>query len=308
MQLHPLLPTESSSSSCPSSPVMSLISLLVYSLTDCVVLCLRSSPQPAAATAVFPSGEHLLLHRRHLDARTQSLATHVSLHHGLDSSPPASTFELMTVADDDEAAEGPAVVTRDINNRLMRFSESRVGSMNASSSSAAGLIGSNVCHSVSRHLHEWHSHHHNRKHQQQQHMSHSFTGQKLEHQQLHRPTSSRDPDVDKDDGDDGEEGHDEDDGSVRKIRRNRTVFTELQLMGLERRFDSQKYLSTPDRADLARVLGLTQLQVKTWYQVRHQGHTCSRPYQWVDEMTGLLSLPRFFLFRCHDVFEDVRRI
>ncbi|KAJ6223555.1 hypothetical protein RDWZM_002100 [Blomia tropicalis] len=33
----------------------------------------------------------------------------------------------------------------------------------------------------------------------------------------------------------------------RKLRRNRTVFTELQLMGLERRFDSQKYLSTPDR-------------------------------------------------------------
>ena len=57
--------------------------------------------------------------------------------------------------------------------------------------------------------------------------------------------------------------------SQRKIRRNRTVFTELQLMGLERRFDSQKYLSTPDRADLARVLGLTQLQVKTWYQVSH---------------------------------------
>lgn len=56
--------------------------------------------------------------------------------------------------------------------------------------------------------------------------------------------------------------------SQRKMRRNRTVFTELQLMGLERRFDSQKYLSTPDRADLARVLGLTQLQVKTWYQVR----------------------------------------
>lgn len=54
----------------------------------------------------------------------------------------------------------------------------------------------------------------------------------------------------------------------RKLRRNRTVFTELQLMGLERRFDSQKYLSTPDRADLARALGLSQLQVKTWYQNR----------------------------------------
>ncbi|RWS09643.1 homeobox protein BarH-like 1-like protein [Dinothrombium tinctorium] len=56
--------------------------------------------------------------------------------------------------------------------------------------------------------------------------------------------------------------------SSRKVRRNRTVFTELQLMGLERRFDSQKYLSTPDRAELARALGLTQLQVKTWYQNR----------------------------------------
>ncbi|XP_054166564.1 homeobox protein BarH-like 2 [Oppia nitens] len=56
--------------------------------------------------------------------------------------------------------------------------------------------------------------------------------------------------------------------SGRKARRNRTVFTELQLMGLERRFDSQKYLSTPDRAELARALGLTQLQVKTWYQNR----------------------------------------
>lgn len=54
----------------------------------------------------------------------------------------------------------------------------------------------------------------------------------------------------------------------RKNRRNRTVFTELQLMGLERRFDSQKYLSTPDRAELANALGLSQLQVKTWYQVR----------------------------------------
>ncbi|KAG8181580.1 hypothetical protein JTE90_017330 [Oedothorax gibbosus] len=54
----------------------------------------------------------------------------------------------------------------------------------------------------------------------------------------------------------------------RKVRRNRTVFTELQLMGLERRFDCQKYLSTPDRAELARALNLTQLQVKTWYQNR----------------------------------------
>ncbi|XP_063609276.1 homeobox protein EMX2-like [Penaeus indicus] len=58
------------------------------------------------------------------------------------------------------------------------------------------------------------------------------------------------------------------DTSTKKCRRSRTVFTELQLVGLERRFEAQKYLSTPDRVDLARSLGLTQLQVKTWYQNR----------------------------------------
>ncbi|XP_008576994.1 PREDICTED: homeobox protein BarH-like 1 [Galeopterus variegatus] len=39
-------------------------------------------------------------------------------------------------------------------------------------------------------------------------------------------------------------------------------------MGLEKRFEKQKYLSTPDRIDLAESLGLSQLQVKTWYQNR----------------------------------------
>ncbi|XP_077162270.1 homeobox protein BarH-like 2 [Paroedura picta] len=54
----------------------------------------------------------------------------------------------------------------------------------------------------------------------------------------------------------------------KKPRRSRTIFTELQLMGLEKKFQKQKYLSTPDRLDLAQSLGLTQLQVKTWYQNR----------------------------------------
>uniref|UniRef100_A0A8D2MPG3 BARX homeobox 2 n=1 Tax=Zonotrichia albicollis TaxID=44394 RepID=A0A8D2MPG3_ZONAL len=53
-----------------------------------------------------------------------------------------------------------------------------------------------------------------------------------------------------------------------KPRRSRTIFTEIQLMGLEKKFQKQKYLSTPDRLDLAQSLGLTQLQVKTWYQNR----------------------------------------
>lgn len=65
-----------------------------------------------------------------------------------------------------------------------------------------------------------------------------------------------------------EQGVPEAGGKAKKGRRSRTVFTELQLMGLEKRFEKQKYLSTPDRIDLAESLGLSQLQVKTWYQNR----------------------------------------
>uniref|UniRef100_UPI00358F61D9 homeobox protein BarH-like 2 n=1 Tax=Myxine glutinosa TaxID=7769 RepID=UPI00358F61D9 len=54
----------------------------------------------------------------------------------------------------------------------------------------------------------------------------------------------------------------------KRCRRSRTVFTEPQLLGLERRFEKQKYLSTPDRMDLAETLGLNHFQVKTWYQNR----------------------------------------
>ena len=54
----------------------------------------------------------------------------------------------------------------------------------------------------------------------------------------------------------------------KKCRRTRTVFTDMQLIGLEKRFENQKYLSTPDRIQLADSLGLSQLQVKTWYQNR----------------------------------------
>lgn len=50
-------------------------------------------------------------------------------------------------------------------------------------------------------------------------------------------------------------------------RRNRTIFYEYQLIGLERRFDSNKYLTTADRIKIAKLLNLSQLQVKTWYQV-----------------------------------------
>lgn len=54
----------------------------------------------------------------------------------------------------------------------------------------------------------------------------------------------------------------------KKCRRTRTVFTEHQLIGLEKCFEGQKYLSSPEMLDLADSLGLTQVQVKTWYQNR----------------------------------------
>lgn len=54
----------------------------------------------------------------------------------------------------------------------------------------------------------------------------------------------------------------------KKPRKARTAFSDLQLKALERQFDRQKYLTVQDRTDLAQRLGLTDTQVKTWYQNR----------------------------------------
>lgn len=39
-------------------------------------------------------------------------------------------------------------------------------------------------------------------------------------------------------------------------------------MELEKIFETQKYLSPPERKQLSKVLGLTERQVKTWFQNR----------------------------------------
>ena len=54
----------------------------------------------------------------------------------------------------------------------------------------------------------------------------------------------------------------------RKQRKARTAFTDHQLQTLEKSFERQKYLSVQDRLELAAKLGLTDTQVKTWYQNR----------------------------------------
>ncbi|KAE8751844.1 hypothetical protein FOCC_FOCC001321 [Frankliniella occidentalis] len=54
----------------------------------------------------------------------------------------------------------------------------------------------------------------------------------------------------------------------RKRSWSRAVFSNLQRKGLEKRFQLQKYITKPDRRQLAATLGLTDAQVKVWFQNR----------------------------------------
>uniref|UniRef100_A0A8D0A3X1 Homeobox protein Nkx-3.2 n=1 Tax=Sander lucioperca TaxID=283035 RepID=A0A8D0A3X1_SANLU len=51
-------------------------------------------------------------------------------------------------------------------------------------------------------------------------------------------------------------------------KRSRAAFSHAQVYELERRFNRQRYLSGPERADLAETLKLTETQVKIWFQNR----------------------------------------
>ena len=52
----------------------------------------------------------------------------------------------------------------------------------------------------------------------------------------------------------------------RKVRKPRTIYTSIQLHELNMRFKNTQYLALPDRAELAAELGLTQTQIKIWFQ------------------------------------------
>uniref|UniRef100_G3U138 Homeobox protein Nkx-3.2 n=1 Tax=Loxodonta africana TaxID=9785 RepID=G3U138_LOXAF len=66
----------------------------------------------------------------------------------------------------------------------------------------------------------------------------------------------------------GEEEEEEPAAPKPRKKRSRAAFSHAQVFELERRFNHQRYLSGPERADLAASLKLTETQVKIWFQNR----------------------------------------
>lgn len=63
-------------------------------------------------------------------------------------------------------------------------------------------------------------------------------------------------------------GHSSDGCSDRKRKKARTTFTGRQIFELERQFELKKYLSSSERSEMAKMLGVTETQVKIWFQNR----------------------------------------
>lgn len=63
----------------------------------------------------------------------------------------------------------------------------------------------------------------------------------------------------------------------RTRRKPRVLFSQHQVFELERRFKQQRYLSAPEREQLAAALKLTSTQVKIWFQNRR--YKCKRQRQ-----------------------------
>ncbi|RWS31893.1 nk homeobox 7-like protein, partial [Leptotrombidium deliense] len=53
-----------------------------------------------------------------------------------------------------------------------------------------------------------------------------------------------------------------------KKKKARTTFTGRQIFELEKQFEVKKYLSSSERAEMAKLLNVTETQVKIWFQNR----------------------------------------
>ncbi|XP_070590122.1 homeobox protein Nkx-2.8 [Erythrolamprus reginae] len=59
---------------------------------------------------------------------------------------------------------------------------------------------------------------------------------------------------------------DEETAAAKLTKKRRVLFSKAQTLALERRFRQQRYLSAPEREQLAHLLRLTPTQVKIWFQ------------------------------------------
>ncbi|KAL5970233.1 Homeobox protein DTH-2 [Taenia solium] len=71
-------------------------------------------------------------------------------------------------------------------------------------------------------------------------------------------------------------------------RKRRVLFSQVQVMELEKRFKQQKYLTAPEREHLAQMINLTPTQVKIWFQ--NHRYKCKRAFK--EKEDGSATLPQ----------------